>query len=85
MTKCIRIVGVRSHNRAENGPEMQKVFTRHGHIIMNRSGIPSPDRETGIISLICEAEENEVKDLVGDLQGVEGVIADFMTLECIPE
>lgn len=83
MAACIHVIGIRAHNRAVHAPKMQEVLTKHGSIIVSRNGVPSPDKETGIITLACECSEDAAASLVSDLLGIEGVNAQYMVLECV--
>lgn len=79
---CIGIVGIRLLNRAESAPELQTILTKYGDAILSRSGVPSPDKITGVISLTCSAPEERIASLVEDLTSVSGVSASYMMLVC---
>jgi len=56
-------------HRADLAPEVQSIITRYGQDIMGRFGIPSPDKNRGLIVLLMQ-EAAAVGRLTAELQEV---------------
>lgn len=80
MVGSIGIVAMRVDGRSEHAPELQEVLTRYGSVILCRHGIPSPDRETGIITLTCECDGAQMDRMSSELGSVPGVTVKSVTL-----
>ncbi|AQS58729.1 TM1266 family iron-only hydrogenase system putative regulator [Desulforamulus ferrireducens] len=76
MQKDIYVVGLLVDERGSKAPDVQQVITRYGSNILCRSGIPSPSRERGIITLTMEATRDEYQRLEQELQSLQGVTVD---------
>ncbi len=76
----IGIIGIAVNNRADRAAEVQDVITRFGDAIIARMGVPSPDRYTGIITVIMEAGVSEMEKMVADLSSIEGVVSNYCVL-----
>lgn len=63
------IVGMRVMNRADLAPEVQSIITRYGQDIIGRFGIPSSDKNSGLIVLLMQ-EAAAVGRLTAELQEV---------------
>lgn len=67
------IVGLQVPNRADLAPAVQSIITRYGQDIIGRFGVPSSDKDKGLIVLLMQEAEavghltTELQDLV-DLQ-----------------
>lgn len=59
--------------RGAKAPEVQQVITRYGSKILSRSGIPSPSRQRGIITLTMEATAQDYQSMENELRGIGGV------------
>ncbi|MTI79562.1 MAG: hypothetical protein FH758_01575 [Firmicutes bacterium] len=73
MKRDITIVGLIVDERASYAPEVQDVLTKYGVQILSRSGIPTPSKDKGIITLIMESSEQERLEIEQDLQSIGGV------------
>lgn len=80
MADHVSIVGILVPNRANLGPRVQEILTRHGDSILSRSGLPDSQKENGIITLTLEADQERAAAIVADLQQLPGVTAASLTL-----
>lgn len=80
ISRNISVMGILVDERARHGPEVQEVLTRYGSRILMRSGIPDPGRERGIITLIAQADGEELGSLEKDLEKINGVTVKSVTL-----
>lgn len=60
------LVGLQVPNRADLAPAVQSIITKYGDNIMGRFGLPSPDKEKGLIVLLMQ-EAAAVDRLTADL------------------
>lgn len=74
------VVGILVGERARNGPEVQDVLTRYGSSILSRNGIPDPSKKRGIITVTLQAPQGHAAKLKHDLDAIEGVASQFVTL-----
>ena len=75
MTEKLTVVGILVDHRAEKSPEVQKVLCDYGKEILMRSGIPSSDHESGLITLVVETDKCCVDTLIKRLETIGGVKA----------
>jgi len=73
----IGVVGIVVENRAEKADEVQNIITQYGDSIISRMGVPSPDRDTGVITIAMEADRQRISDFVRELEAVDGVSANY--------
>lgn len=73
MERNIIVVSLLVEERVAHAPEVQGILTRYGKQILNRSGIPAPSKDKGIITLVMVATEQERLELEKSLQQVNGV------------
>ena len=64
------IMGILVGRRQENSPLVQGVLSGFGERILMRAGVPSPDRQKGLITLVLEGDEGDVADLAKKLEGI---------------
>ena len=72
------IIGIRVDDRDDHADSVQKVLTQYGSQITGRFGIPTPDKEDGLITIVMEADTSEVHRLTNDLLRIEGVVVNSM-------
>ncbi|RDV81293.1 TM1266 family iron-only hydrogenase system putative regulator [Ammonifex thiophilus] len=77
----VYMIGILVENRKAQAVKVQEVLTEYSDKIVCRHGCPYPNRESGLISLLCEATPEEVNALVSKLQSLPGVKAKAMELE----
>lgn len=66
------IVGLQVPNRANLAPAVQTVITKYGQDIIGRFGLPSSDKDKGLIVLLMQ-EAAAVDRLTADLDAVADV------------
>ncbi len=77
------ILGVHIHDRVNQAPDIQKVFTEYGCTIKTRLGLHEVDDQfcavTGLIVLELTGEEARFEELESKLNAFEGVEVQRMT------
>lgn len=80
-----RIVGVHITNRLEEAVDVQKVLTTYGNQIKTRLGLheieKNPEELNGLLILEMVGEEAKVHEMIGKLNGIEGVESQCMVFE----
>jgi putative iron-only hydrogenase system regulator len=67
-------VGVVVENRRMTGSRVQRVLSEHGDIILGRMGLPHLEEDRlAVITLIVQADPDEVGSLTGKLGSIDGV------------
>ncbi len=54
-------------------PQVNQILSAHGLAIRGRLGLPMPQRNISVISLVLEATTDELGSLTGQLGRVQGV------------
>ncbi len=70
--RAVGVVAIIVKKRTAAAPEVNRVLTEFGEIILGRMGLPSAGRDLHIITLIVDA----TTDQIGSLTGKLGMIAD---------
>lgn len=82
---CGWIVALRVDSRVDNAGKVQDVLTKHGCKIKVRLGLHETSQDYcanyGLIVLHCCGSDEEVAELVGDLNAVNGVSAKSMGMD----
>ncbi|MEG6584586.1 TM1266 family iron-only hydrogenase system putative regulator [Dendrosporobacter sp. 1207_IL3150] len=73
MSKRIGVIGIVIDNPQETSERVNKIISEYSHLIIGRMGIPRPDEQVGIISLIIEGSTDHVGALTGKLGNLPGV------------
>ncbi|MGE5549991.1 MAG: hypothetical protein ACM3ZC_05595 [Bacteroidota bacterium] len=73
MAGKLAIMGISLNHREDFSPKVQGVLSDFGEKILMRAGVPSPDRQKGLITLALEAEDGAIRDLAKRLEEIEGV------------
>ncbi|MDD5668585.1 MAG: iron-only hydrogenase system regulator [Candidatus Omnitrophica bacterium] len=71
--RTVGVIAIIVKNRAAIAPEVNKILTEHGALIIGRMGIPYQERELSIITLIVDATTDEIGALTGKLGMLKGV------------
>jgi len=71
--RTVGVIAVIVKNRSAIAPEVNKILTEHGAIIIGRMGIPYQERGLSIITLIVDATTDEIGALTGKLGMLKGV------------
>lgn len=67
-------VGIVVENRRRAGSQVQQVLSEHGDIILGRMGLPHLENDRiAVITLIVQADPDEVGALTGKLGSIDGV------------
>ena len=73
MATPLSIMGILVEGRGEVAPEVQDVITRYGRDILCRMGIPGPDKENGLITLVVESELEDLMKFRRELEQISGL------------
>lgn len=73
MEKRLGFVGIIIENRTKGAPDVNKILTEYGDLIVARTGIPYPRRKCCVITLIVDATTDELGAITGKLGKVAGV------------
>lgn len=76
------IVGILVDTRKESAPKVQEILTSHGNKILSRFGTHDPGEENhGLIVLTVRESESFIKELVQQLEQLEGVTVKFIQMK----
>ncbi|HHU51018.1 MAG TPA: hypothetical protein GXZ36_04305 [Firmicutes bacterium] len=75
----LTVVGLMVNNRSGSAPKVQEIITRHGTDILCRMGVPTQDKENGLITLVMDGPETSIQELISDLQVTEDVVVQAMS------
>lgn len=73
MNKRIGFVGIIVENRDSAVPDVQKVLSKFSELILGRMGIPGLRDNRSVITLIVEADSDEIGAMTGQLGRINGV------------
>jgi putative iron-only hydrogenase system regulator len=73
MEKRLGFVGIIIEDRVHDAPEVNKVLTEFGELIVARTGIPYAQRHCCVITLVVDATTDELGRLTGRLGMIPGV------------
>jgi len=76
--KKLNVIGIRVDDRDDHAASVQKVLTNYGKKISGRFGVPAHDKHDGLITLIMEADSEDVQSFTADLRNIEGVAVNSM-------
>lgn len=79
MAAPISVIGIMVNERDDVAPELQEVITKFGRDILGRMGVPSSNKENGLITLIYEGELNQVSVFHRELEKVQGITVQTMS------
>lgn len=80
---CYNIMALLINHRSKKAPVVQEVLTKHGCIIKMRLGLHEAGNvcsEEGLVILQVSGEDEEIKALEADLNGLDGVTAKTMNI-----
>ncbi|MEG1500901.1 MAG: iron-only hydrogenase system regulator [Clostridiales bacterium] len=66
------VVGIVLENNALSG-QVNDILHQYSHIINGRMGLPYPQRNVAVISLIIDGEMDEISAMTGKLGKIKGV------------
>ncbi len=67
MKKRLGVVGIIVESRDEYAPKVNNILTQYGNIIKGRLGLPYPERNISVISIIVDGTVEEIGALTGKL------------------
>ncbi|MGE5607219.1 MAG: hypothetical protein ACM3YE_16205 [Bacteroidota bacterium] len=73
MATPLSIMGILVEERAEVAPEAQEIITKYGSEILCRMGIPGPQKENGLITLVVESELEDLMKFRRELEEIPGL------------
>lgn len=74
MEKRIAVIAIIVENR-ESAAEVQTLLTNYGEYIIGRMGIPYPQKDIHVISVVIDAEADTINALTGKIGKLSGVNA----------
>lgn len=74
MSRRLGVIGIVVHNPRTISDKVNSIISGYSHMIIGRMGIPRPEENVGIISLIVEGSTDEVGALTGKLGLLPGVM-----------
>lgn len=73
MNRRIGVVGIVIEEPRHVAEKVNAIISEHGSIILGRMGIPRPEYQVGVMSLIIEGTTDEIGSLTGRLGNLPGV------------
>ncbi|KHK03464.1 TM1266 family iron-only hydrogenase system putative regulator [Desulfovibrio sp. TomC] len=73
MNRRLGVVGIVIDDPRHVSDKVNAVISDHGHIVLGRMGIPRPEYQVGVVSLIIEGTTDEIGSLTGRLGNIPGV------------
>ena len=73
MNRRLGVVGIVIEDPRHVSDKVNAVISEHGHIVLGRMGIPRPEYQVGVVSLIIEGTTDEIGSLTGRLGNIPGV------------
>lgn len=73
MNRRLGVVGIVIDDPRHVSEKVNAVISEHGHIVLGRMGIPRPEYQVGVVSLIIEGTTDEIGSLTGRLGNIPGV------------
>ena len=73
MNRRIGVIGIVIEDPKHVSERVNAIISDHGHIVLGRMGIPKPDYQVGVVSLIIEGTTDEIGSLTGKLGNIPGV------------
>ena len=67
MQRAVGVVAIIVKKRAQAAPEVNRVLSEFGEIVLGRMGLPSANRDLHIITLIVDADTDQIGALTGKL------------------
>lgn len=78
-SRNLTVVGILVNDRSERAPHLQEVITRHGSDVICRMGIPTTDKEVGLITLVMDGPEESARGLTEELKTLKDISVNTMT------
>ncbi len=81
----IGVIAVISEKAVEHTVPMNRLISKHRDIIIGRVGIPKPEQNLSIISLIVEGSTDEIGALAGKLGSLSGTTVKTALTKPLPK
>lgn len=72
-TRAVGVVAVIIKNRNASATRFNETLSKFGDVIIGRMGLPYPDRNLNIVTLIVDATTDQIGALTGLLGQIDGV------------
>jgi putative iron-only hydrogenase system regulator len=79
MGNNLTVIGLMVNDRSDSAPKVQEIITRHGTDILCRMGVPTQDKENGLITLVMDGPDASIQGLLNDLQATRDVTVRTMS------
>ncbi|EFL51803.1 conserved hypothetical protein [Solidesulfovibrio fructosivorans JJ]] len=73
MNRRIGVIGIVIEEPKHVSEKVNAIISDHGHLVLGRMGIPKPEYQVGVMSLIIEGTTDEIGSLTGRLGNLPGV------------
>jgi putative iron-only hydrogenase system regulator len=73
MNRRIGVIGIVIEDPHHTSEKVNAVISDHSQIVLGRMGIPRPEYQAGVVSLIIEGTTDEIGSLTGKLGNLPGV------------
>lgn len=73
MNRRIGVIGIVIEEPKHVSEKVNAIISEHGDIVLGRMGIPRPEYQVGVMSLIIEGTTDEIGSLTGRLGNIPGV------------
>ncbi|MGD9638508.1 MAG: TM1266 family iron-only hydrogenase system putative regulator [Alphaproteobacteria bacterium] len=80
MDKRICVISMIVSNRIETAPKVNELLSKYGEKIVGRFGIPFKDKGYNVVSVVLEAETDDIGSLTGKLGQISGVTVKSLTV-----
>lgn len=75
----LSVMSIRVDRRTDSAPKVQEILTKNGDIIIGRFGIHDPGEvDHGLITLNIRADMDRINDIMGELEGLDGIDVNHM-------
>ena len=71
--RAVGVIAIIIKNRTESAQSVNATLTAFGDMIIGRMGLPYPDRDLNIITLIVDATTDRIGALTGKLGMISGI------------
>ena len=71
-TTRVAVIGIIVEN-PDKVPELNEVLSEYRDVIIGRMGIPYPKKGVNCITVVVDAEQNEINSLCGKIGKLEGI------------
>lgn len=69
----VGLIGIVVKNRECTASKVNQILSDHADIIVGRMGVPYDTRNVSFISLMIDANEDQIKSFENDLQEIKGI------------